>query len=85
VAAIDPASQANDRIGLSVCGLGFLFRRKELIMNFPLTTKLAGVSHGDCQANIKQFGCPDTGFYALIREPDNPYDPNAIAVSIGGA
>ena len=53
-------------------------------MNFPLTTKLTGVSYGDCQANIKQFGCPDTGYYALIREPDNPHDPNAIAVSLGG-
>ena len=54
-------------------------------MNFPFTTKLSGVSHGDCQDNIKQFGCPDTGFYALIREPDNPHDSNAIAVSLGGA
>jgi hypothetical protein len=56
-----------------------------LYMNFPLTTKLSGVSHGDCQDNIKQFGCPDTGYYALIREPDNPHDSNAIAVSLGGA
>ena len=47
-------------------------------------TKLAGVSYGDCQENIKQFGCPDTGFYILIREPDNPYDAQAISVSLGG-
>jgi hypothetical protein len=53
-------------------------------MNLPMTIKLAGVSFGDCQNNIKQFGCPDTGFYILIREPDNPHDPNAIAVSLGG-
>ena len=52
-------------------------------MKFPLTTKLSGVSFGDCQANIKQFGCPDTGFYALIRESDNPYDVSAIAVTLG--
>ena len=51
-------------------------------MNFPITTKLAGVSFGDAQKNIKQFGCEDIGFYALIREPDNPYDPNAIKVSL---
>jgi hypothetical protein len=53
-------------------------------MNFPIIIKLAGVSFGDAQSNIKQFGCPDTGFYILIREPDNPHDPNAIAVSLGG-
>ena len=53
-------------------------------MNLPITIKLAGVSHGDCQENIQQFGCRDIGFYALIREPDNPHDPNAIAVSLGG-
>ena len=53
-------------------------------MNFPIITKLAGVSHGDCQDNIKQFGCPDTGYYILIREPDNPFDSKAIAVSLGG-
>ncbi len=53
-------------------------------MNFPILIKLAGVSYGDCQDNIKQFGCPDTGFYILIREPDNPHDPNAISVSLGG-
>jgi hypothetical protein len=51
-------------------------------MKFPLTTKLAGVSHGDCQDNIKQFGCPDIGSYALIREPDNSYDPCAIRISL---
>ena len=50
----------------------------------PIITKLAGVSFGTAQANIKQFGCADTGYYALIREPDNPHDPNAIAVSLGG-
>ena len=47
-------------------------------------TKLAGVSHGPCQTNIKQFGCPDTGYYILIREPDNPHDGQAISVSLGG-
>ena len=47
-------------------------------------TKLAGVSHGDCQDNIKQFGCQDTGFYILMREPDNPHDAQAISVSLGG-
>ena len=53
-------------------------------MKLPITIKLAGVSRGDCQGNIKQFGCEDIGSYALIREPDNPHDSNAIAVSLGG-
>ena len=45
-------------------------------------TKLVGVSFGDTQKNIKQFGCGEIGSHALIREPDNSYDPNAIMVSL---
>ena len=51
-------------------------------MIFPITIKLAGVSYGDAQKNIKQFGCIDIMTYALIREPENPHDPNAIRVSL---
>ena len=50
-----------------------------------IQTKLAGVTFGDCQANIKKWGCADIGTYAVIREPDNPYDPNAVRVSFLGA
>ena len=46
-------------------------------MNFPISIKLAGVSFGDAQENIKKFCCQDIGSYVLIREPDNPHDPNA--------
>ena len=53
-------------------------------MNFPITTNLAGVSFGDAQQNIKQFGCKDIMTYALIREPGNAHDPNAIQVSLFG-
>lgn len=48
----------------------------------PITVKLTGVCFGDTQENIKKFGCRDIGTYALIREPDNPHDPNAIQVAI---
>ena len=47
-----------------------------------IITKLAGVSFGHAQENIRKFGFKDIGFYALIREPDNSYDPNAIKVSL---
>ena len=50
----------------------------------PIKTKLAGVTFGQAQHNIKQWGCVDIGTYALIRETDNPYDPNAIRVSLFG-
>ena len=50
----------------------------------PIITKLAGVTFGDAQENIKKFGCADIASYALIREPDNPHDPNAIRVCLGG-
>ena len=46
--------------------------------------KLTGVSFRDAQPNIRQFGCAAIGTYALIREPDNPHDPYAIEVSLGG-
>lgn len=51
---------------------------------FPLTTRLSGVIFGDAQKNIKTFGCKDIGTYALVREPENPHDPNAIRVEVGG-
>ena len=50
----------------------------------PIITKLAGVSFGQAQHNIRQWGCADIGTYALIRKPDNPHDPNAIRVSLFG-
>ena len=47
-----------------------------------ILTKLAGVTFGDAQKNIKKFGCPDILSYSLIREPDNPHDANAIRVTL---
>jgi len=47
----------------------------------PIQTKLAGVTFGDCQANIRQWGCPKYGIYDIVREPNNPYDPNAVRVT----
>lgn len=52
---------------------------------FQRTLKLAGVTAEDAQKNIKKFGCKDIGSYALVREPDNPHDPNAIRVALAGA
>jgi hypothetical protein len=45
-------------------------------------TKLAGVTFSDAQENIKKFGCRDIGSYRLVREPNNPHDPNAIRVEL---
>lgn len=47
-----------------------------------IETKLSGVSFGECQENIKRFGCQDTPNYRLVREPDNPHDHNAIKVCL---
>lgn len=47
-----------------------------------ITTILAGVSFGDAPKNIAKFGYVDIGTLALIREPDNPHDPNAVRVSL---
>jgi len=49
-----------------------------------IITKLSGVTFKDAQKNIKTFGNEDIGSYALVREPDNPHDPNAIRVALFG-
>jgi len=50
----------------------------------PIITKLAGVTFGDALENIRKLGGPDIGGYELIREPNNPHDPNAIRVAFIG-
>lgn len=52
-----------------------------------LITKLAGVSFGDHQQNIKLFGnAKELGIdeYELLREPQNSHDPFAVKVCFGG-
>jgi hypothetical protein len=49
-------------------------------MFLPFITKLAGVSFGNCQANIKKWGCDDIRYFSLERVLNNPHDPNAISV-----
>jgi hypothetical protein len=44
------------------------------------TVNLRGVSFGDAQENIKRYGCREFGLYEVVREPHNPYDPNAIKI-----
>ena len=46
--------------------------------------KLAGVSFDDAQENIKKWGLAEIGSFALVREPDNPHDPNAVRVEFVG-
>ena len=53
-------------------------------MKYPQIIKLAGVSHGACQENIKTYAGPGVGDFELVREPDNPYDENAIRVALFG-
>jgi len=48
-----------------------------------ITTRITGVTYDDAQENIRKFGCKDIGSFALVREPDNPHDTNAIRVAIG--
>jgi hypothetical protein len=49
-----------------------------------IIVKLAGVVFENGQENIKKFGCEDINSFALMREPKNPHDPNAIRVHLGG-
>lgn len=52
---------------------------------FKRMIRLAGVTRGDedRQKNIRMFGCKDIGSYALVREHNNLFDPNAIRVEVG--
>jgi len=48
-----------------------------------IITKIVGVTYDAAQDNIRMFGCKDIGSFALVREPDNPHDKNAIRVMLG--
>lgn len=48
-----------------------------------ITIRITGVTYDDAQENIQMFGCKDIGSFALVREPNNTYDKNAIRVAIG--
>jgi hypothetical protein len=48
-----------------------------------IITKIAGVSFGSCQRNIKYLGNPGINTFDLKREPMNPHDPNAVWVGFG--
>ena len=52
---------------------------------FKRIIRLVGVTRGDedRQKNVKMFGSKEIGSFALVREPENPYDPNAIRVQVG--
>ena len=50
----------------------------------PITTKLAGTSQPQLQENVKKYGGAGLPPYELVREPDNPYDSNAIKVALFG-
>ena len=47
-------------------------------------TKLSGTSQPEIQQNVRTYGGPGLCAYQMIREPDNPYDPNAIRVALFG-
>ncbi len=53
-------------------------------MKFPICVKLTGVVYGQRQQNIKRYAGPGTCPYELVRDPYNPYDPNAIKVVLFG-
>jgi hypothetical protein len=57
----------------------------EVLTMFKKVIRLAGVTRGDedRQRNVRMFGCKDIGSYALVREPNNLHDPNAIRVEVG--
>ena len=44
---------------------------------------LAGTTFGNCQSTIRKYGSNEFLYFTLVREPDNPYDPNAIKVMLG--
>lgn len=49
-----------------------------------MTTRLAGTLQPEFQENVKRYGGPGLCGYAMVREPGNPHDPNAIRVALFG-
>jgi len=49
-----------------------------------IVTKVVGVMDRRVQGHIRTFGNEDIGTYILVREPDNPFDSNAIKVTVSG-
>jgi len=56
-------------------------KEKEIFMNKNM--KLVGVTFGDCQQNINNYGHACIRYFNVNREPDNPHDPNAVWVGLG--
>ena len=54
------------------------------MLSLPITVKLAGVTYGKAQTNIKTFGNEHIRWFALVREYNNPHDANAIRVALSG-
>jgi hypothetical protein len=54
------------------------------MIEFPLIIRLSGVSFNNAQDNIKTFAKPEIRWFAMVREPENPHDPNAIRVALFG-
>jgi len=56
---------------------------KEEIKMTSIKTKLAGVSFGNCQRNIKLLGNHGINEFDINRESENQHDPNAIWIGFG--
>jgi hypothetical protein len=54
------------------------------MLKFPLNVRLSGVSYNNAQDHIRTFAKFDIRWFAMVREPDNPHDPNAIRVALFG-
>ena len=56
--------------------------QKQIIggLDFPLTSKVAGIARHQTALEFVLRGT----FFILCREPDNPFDKNAIAVKARG-
>jgi hypothetical protein len=50
----------------------------------PIRTRLAGVTFDDVPNNMNEFGYKDIGTLALVREPNNQHDHNAVKVTLFG-
>ena len=49
----------------------------------PIITRVRGVSYGNAQKLIKECMDSQIHFFSLTREPMNPADPRAVAVTVG--
>lgn len=56
------------------------YQKKTVRPETKIYSKIVGVTFGNCQNNIKNLPLAEGTYLQVIREANNPYDANAVAL-----